>query len=338
MAELGALAGVSAATVSRAIAGSPLVNAATRDRIIKLAQERGYVVNAAARSLRLKRTETISVAIPLAHESTQPLTDPFFVEMLGLLAEEITLRGYGLFLQKILPPMTDWLPHLIAAGRADGIIVIGQSTEHAALAAVARTYRPIVVWGGEDAGQSYCTVGSDNRAGARTAVEHLVATGRKHIVFLGDTDTPEIGLRYAGYRSALAAAKLTPQHVIPAHLTAEGAFEAVRELAAGAARFDAVFAATDVIALSAIRALTDAGLSVPRDVAVVGFDGIAMAAHSNPPLTTVRQDFRRGAQLLVDLVFRRLAGEDTASVVLPTELIVRESSAARQSRASAARS
>jgi DNA-binding LacI/PurR family transcriptional regulator len=327
MAELGALAGVSAATVSRAIAGSPLVNAKTREQILKLAQERGYVVNAAARSLRLKRTETISVVIPLGHETSQPLTDPFFVEMLGRLAEEITFRGYGMFLTKVLPPMTDWLPRLIAAGRADGIIVIGQSTEHAALAAAATTYRPLVVWGAEVPGHGYCTVGSDNAAGAAAAVAHLVQTGRRRILFLGDPAIPEIGRRYEGYRRALEAAGLAPQHEVPAHLTAEAAYQTVRELAAGSTRFDAIFAASDVIAISAIRALTDAGRAVPRDVAVVGFDGIAMAAHTNPPLTTVRQDLTRGAKALVDLVFRRIAGEDTASVVLPTELVVRGSSA-----------
>jgi DNA-binding LacI/PurR family transcriptional regulator len=328
MAELGALVGVSAATVSRAIAGSPLVNAKTREQILSLARERGYVVNAAARSLRLKRTETISVVIPLGHESSQPLTDPFFVEMLGRLAEEITLRGYGMFLTKVLPPMADWLPRLIAAGRADGVIVIGQSTEHATLNEAAKTYRPLVVWGTEVAGQKYCTVGSDNRAGAADAVTHLVQSGRKRILFLGDPKIPEIGQRYAGYRSALKAAKLTPQHEVPAHLTAEAAYRTVHDLAVGSAKFDAIFAASDVIAISAIRALADAGRAVPHDVAVVGFDDIALAAHANPPLTTVRQDLAQGAKLLVDLVFRRIAGEETASVVLPAELVVRESSAA----------
>jgi len=327
MAELGALVGVSAATVSRAIAGSPLVNAKTREQILRLAHNRGYVVNAAARSLRLKRTETISVVIPLGHESSQPLTDPFFVEMLGRLAEEITLRGYGMFLQKVLPPMADWLPRLIGTGRADGVIVIGQSTEHATLNTAAKTYRPLVVWGADVPGQGYCTVGSDNRAGAAAAVSHLLQTGRKRILFLGDPKIPEIGQRYAGYLSALKAGGHAAQHEVPAHLTADAAYQTVHELAAGSARFDAIFAASDVIAISAIRALADAGRSVPHDVAVVGFDDIAMAAHTNPPLSTVRQDLEQGAKLLVDLVFRRLAGEKTASVVLPTKLIVRESSA-----------
>lgn len=325
MADIAKLAGVSASTVSRALAGSPLVAKKQRDAIVRLAQEHGYVVNATARNLRLQRTETLSVVIPLGHEANQPLTDPFFAEMLGHLADEITQRGYGMFVQKVLPPMDDWLPRLIASGRSDGIIVIGQSTEHAALEAAAATYRPLVVWGGHIGHQTYCTVGTDNIGGALAAVEHLLSIGRKRIVFLGDPTGPEIELRYQGYRRGLERAGLEPQHVVPAHLTADAAFETMKALIGTRRRFDGVFAASDVIAISAIRAITSAGMRVPQDVAVVGFDDVAFAKHTNPPLTTIRQDLERGARLLVDLTFRRMAGEDTPSVTMPAELVVRES-------------
>lgn len=327
MADIAALARVSASTVSRALAGSPLVPKKKRDRIVNIARARGYVVNSAARTLRLKRTETISVVIPLGHEGSQPLTDPFFVEMLGHLADEITHRGYGVLLQKILPPMNNWLARLVAANRSDGIIVLGQSTEHRAIEAAAAHFRPLVVWGGRTHQQSYCTVGSDNVAGAAAAVNHLIRLGRRRIVFFGDATAPEIGLRYAGYRQALVRAKagLKTQRVVPAHLTTDAAYEAMRSFIASRTPFDAVFAATDVIAISAMRAMTAAGLSVPHDIAVVGFDDIALAAHASPPLTTVRQDIQRGAKTIVDLVFRLIAGEDVPSATMPAELIVRES-------------
>ena len=90
-------------------------------------------------------------------------------------------------------------------------------------------------------------------------------------------------------------------------------------------RFDALFAATDIIAISAVRALAASGLAIPDDVAVVGFDGIEMGAHVHPTLTTVRQDLNRGARLLVDLLLRRIAGEAVESVTMPGELVVRES-------------
>ena len=327
MSDIARLAGVSASTVSRALAGSELVAKKKREEIVRLARERGYVINSAARNLRLQRTEAISVVIPLGHETGQPLSDPFFVEMLGHLADEITQRGFGVLLQKIVPPMADWLPRLIASRRSDGIIVIGQSTEHAALEAAALSYHPLVVWGGHAAAQSYCTVGTDNLGGARIAVEHLIRLGRRRIVFFGDPVTPEIKLRSEGYRLALKQAKgnLDAQLIVPTHLTPDAAYEAMRAFIDTKAPFDAVFAGSDLVAISAMRAIIAAGLRVPDDIAVVGFDDISLAAHTNPTLTTMRQDIKRGAEILVDLVFRRIAGEDTPSATMPAELIVRES-------------
>jgi len=228
--------------------------------------------------------------------------------------------------------MTNWLQLLIDSHRADGIIVIGQSTEHAAIEAAAKSYRPLVVWGGHLHNQSYCTVGSDNVGGARAAVEHLIQSGRKRIVFMGDSKIPEMRLRHDGYRLALQqnARGSAEDLQVPSHMTADAAYEAMRAFIREGAKFDAVFAATDVIAISAIRAIIACGLTVPRDVAVVGFDDLEMAAYSNPPLTSVRQDLQHGAKVLVDLVLRRIAGEDTPSATMPAELIVRESSAARR--------
>jgi DNA-binding LacI/PurR family transcriptional regulator len=190
----------------------------------------------------------------------------------------------------------------------------------------------LVVWGGHLPNQSYCTVGSDNVGGARAAVEHLIQSGRKRIVFMGDSKIPEMRLRHEGYQLALAksARGSAKDLVVPSHLTADTAYEAMRAYIREGAQFDAVFASTDVIAISAIRAIIASGLSVPKDVAVVGFDDIAMAAYSNPPLTTVRQDLRHGAKVLVDLLLRRIDGENTPSATMPAELIVRDSSVARR--------
>jgi len=329
MSDIARLAGVHASTVSRALTGSPLVEQSLRERILLLAQEHGYVVNATARNLRLQRTQTISVAIPMQHELGQTLTDPFFSGMLGYLADEITQRGYGLYLQRIVPPMDNWLARLIGAQRADGIIVIGQSTEHARLEEAARTYQPLVVWGGHFDNQKYCTVGTDNVAGARMAVDHLLASGRRRILFLGDPAIPEISMRHDGYLEALKRAPhgTTTDRIVPAHMTPDAAYESMRAYIRTGAKFDAVFAATDIIAISAMRALAASGLSVPNDVAVAGFDDIPMAAHVHPSLTTVRQDLQRGAHTLVDLLFRRIEGEDTPSATMPAELILRESTA-----------
>ena len=330
MADIARLAGVHVSTVSRALSGSSLIEPRMREKILKIAAKQGYVVNATARNLRTSRTQTLSVVIPLAHESGQALTDPFFTDMLSHLADEITQRGYGMHLEKILPPMAGWLPALIRSRRADGIIVIGQSTEHAAIEEAARTFAPIVVWGGQIEKAGYCVVGTDNAGGARLATEHLLAAGRRRIVFVGDPSIPEIRLRREGYEHALGKGRRggAQARVLTAHMTPEAAYESMRSFIKRGERFDAVFAATDVIAISAMRAIAASGLAIPADVAVVGFDDIAMAAHVHPSLTTVRQDVSRGSKLLVDLVLRRLAGEDTPSVTMPAELVVRESSGA----------
>jgi DNA-binding LacI/PurR family transcriptional regulator len=328
MADIARLAGVHVSTVSRALAGSPLVERRMRQAIVEIAGKHGYVVNRAASNLRTSRTQALSVVIPLAHERDQALTDPFFADMLSRLADEITRRGYGMYLEKILPPMRNWLPRLIGSRRSDGIIVIGQSTEHEALERAAAAFAPLVVWGGHLAKQSYCVVGTDNVGGARLAAEHLLAAGRRRIVFVGDPSIPEIRLRCDGYEAALrhAPRAVHGPHVIKARMTPEAAHGAMRRFIASGAKFDAVLAATDIIAISSMRAIAASGLSIPDDVAVVGFDDIAMAAHVHPSLTTVRQDLDRGAAKLVDLVLRRAAGESTQSVVLQGKLVVRESS------------
>lgn len=331
MTDIARLAGVHVSTVSRALAGSPLVEAGKRQRIVQLAREHGYVVNPVARNLRLKRTQMVSVVIPLQHEASQPLTDPFFVAMLGHLAEAITQRGYGMDLRKVVLSGPEWLAELIASGRSDGIVVIGQSTEHDTLQRVAGSYLPLVVWGGQMPRQKYCTVGSDNPGGAHAAVRHLLRTRRRRIVFLGDPTGPELRQRYEGYQRALQEAPpgtAAPAQLVPAHLTPDAAYQAMCERIRAGERFDALFAATDVIAISAMRALANEGLSVPADVAVVGFDDIPIAAHTTPSLTTVRQDVEKGASTLVDLLFRRIEGEETDSVTMPAELIVRESAPA----------
>ena len=330
MADIARLAGVHVSTVSRALADSSLVEPRLREKIIAIAAKHGYTVNRVASNLRTSRTQTLSVVIPLAHERSQALTDPFFTDMLAHLADEITRRGYGMHVEKVLPPMGNWLSKLIASRRSDGIIVVGQSTQGAELERAAATYAPLVVWGAHVDKHRYCVVGTDNTSGARMATEHLLASGRRRIVFVGDPSIPEIRLRCAGYKLALEHARrgASPPRVVKAHMTPEAAHAAMRRFMGSGAKVDAVFAATDVIAISSMRAIAGAGLAVPRDVAIVGFDDIAIAAHMHPSLTTVRQDVARGARTLVDLLLRRIAGEETRSVVLRPELKVRESSGA----------
>jgi DNA-binding LacI/PurR family transcriptional regulator len=326
--DLAVLAGVSAGTVSRALAGSALVNATTRERIRALADEFAFTPNVMARNLRIRRTGAIGVLIPLGHETGQHISDPFFITMLGLLADALTEQDYELVLSRVIPTDAHWLDRFVDSGRVDGLIVIGQSDQAMLLDAVARRFRPLVVWGGYAQGQIHCSVGSDNRKGGDMATTHLIERGCKRIAFFGDPTAREINQRLEGCRAAMARAGLSDQlSVLPAHLVAESAHpDIARFLGSVSERPQGIVAASDVIAMSTLRALSEYGLAVPGDVRVIGYDGLAIGEQTVPRLSTISQDLTKGAHHLIDMLLRRIGGEDTASVVMEPELVVRMSS------------
>ncbi len=324
--ELADLAGVSTGTVSRALAGSELISQKTRERIQALAREHGFRPNILARNLRIQRTNTIGVLIPLGHEKRQQLTDPFFITMLGLLADKLTERGYDLLLSRVIPTDSAWIERFANSGRMDGLIVVGQSDQAATLDAMAAHYRPMVVWGGHSEGQLHCTVGSDNRKGGDMAASYLIAQGCRRIAFLGDPRALEIGQRLAGVRDAMARAGLGTPDQANIHLVPDIAYPAIVDYLASTSPLpDGIVAASDLIALAAMRALAAAGLSVPGDVRVIGYDGLPIGEHVTPQLTTISQDLASGAEHLVDLLMRRIAGEDTPAVVMDPQLVARAS-------------
>jgi len=325
LAELAELAGVSVATVSRALAGNTVIAEATRIRIVALASEHDFHLNQAARNLRLKRTGAIGVVLPLGHEAEQHLSDPFFMSLLGPLADAIADRGHDLLLSRVIPKDDRWLDAIVDAGRVDGVIVIGQSNQIDAIERVAQRYRPIVVWGATLPGRKQITVGSDNVAGGRIAAEHLLAHGRTRLAFFGNIDVPEFAARYAGFQQGLAAAGSDHATLLPVHLTSESSYAAIENYLAGHPSPDGIVAASDVIAMSALRALAGRGLRVPQDVSVIGYDDVQIAMHTNPPLSTVRQDVAHGAVIMVDLLFRRMEGAEVQSVAMTPELILRTS-------------
>jgi DNA-binding LacI/PurR family transcriptional regulator len=325
LAELAQLAGVSVATVSRALAGNPVIAEATRTRIAALAREHGFRLNQAARNLRLKRTGAIGVVLPLGHEAEQHLSDPFFMSLLGPLADAIADRGHDLLLTRVIPQDDEWLDDIVDAGRVDGVIVIGQSNQMETIDRVAARYRPMIVWGADRQGSAQITVGSDNVAGGRMAAEHLLAQGRKRLAFFGNTEVPEFAARYAGFSQALQAAGREAATLLPVHLTGEASYNAIEDYLAGHPSPDGIVAASDVIAMSALRALAAHGKRVPQDVGVVGYDDVLIAMYTTPSLTTIRQDVATGARAMVDLLFRRIEGEDVGPVVMRPELILRDS-------------
>lgn len=326
--ELAKLAGVSAGTVSRALAGSELISTKTRENIQKIAREHQFRPNIMARNLRIKKAGAIGVLIPLGHETGQHISDPFFMSLLGHLADALTERGHDLLLSRVIPANPDWLINIVDSGRVDGAILIGQSDQSDIIDRVAERYLPLVAWGANTPHQVHCSVGTDNQKGGKIAAQHLIDRGAKHFAFFGDPIAPEIAQRLDGTRQALWEAGLHDAlEILPAHLTAQTAHpEISRWLDTIGTVPDGIIAASDVIAFSALRALSEKGYSVPGDIRVIGYDDLPIANQSMPPLTTVRQDLIAGAAHLVDLLFRRIGGENTPSVVLEPQLIVRGSS------------
>lgn len=327
LSDLAAKAGVSVSTVSRALADNKLISEKTRRKIQQLAQEHGFSVNPLASSLRSKQSKTISVIIALVHERQQPLYDPFWMTMLAYLADALTDQGYEMLLSKISVHQEGWIERVRNAQRPGGMILIGQSREHAAIEKAALAGCPVVVWGAKLDQQSYPTVGSDNFGGGRLAGRHLLELGNRRIAFLGDISLPEVAQRYDGLCSALREHGLLPDPdlVIVSGFHPAHAFEVASALIADGPQFDAVMAASDVIAISAIRALNAAGRRVPEDVAVVGFDDIQMAEFNNPPLTTIRQDIAEGAKLLVRQISEVIAGRPVESIEMLPLLVERQS-------------
>ncbi|WP_236549183.1 LacI family DNA-binding transcriptional regulator [Novosphingobium sp. TCA1] len=325
LADLARLAGVSAGTVSRALAGKALVNAETRDRIQALARHHGFKPNQMASKLRTGRTGVIGVVIPLGHEKRQTISDPFFLTLLGHLADELTESGYDLMLSRAIPDGTaDWLERITSSGMVDGIIVIGQSDQFHVIERVAQSYRPMVAWGHYRSGQAHCAVGTDNELGGRIAVEHLVASGARNIAFLGQTGGIEIATRYRGAAMAAEAANATFVH-LPVELADAAMGPQIAQALAGTdLPIDGIVAASDLIAMSALRVLHEMGRAVPGEVRIVGFDDLPLAAQTTPPLTTIRQEIAEGARALVERLRTRIEGRPTQSLVMPPRLVVRQ--------------
>ncbi len=325
MDDIARLAGVSASTVSRALSDSPLVAEKTKARIRAIAERFEYQVDTRARSLRLRRTGTVAVIFPLKTE--QPLSDPFFMELLGAIADALTERRYQMLLARVAS-VVDMAGHAaIGSGFADGTILIGQSTDHSAIDHLSRRGAPMIVWGHRLAGQHYASVGSDNMAGGYAAGTHLLQCGYRRLAFIGDPELPEIGARLAGFRRALDVAGENSDRIIvrPTPFVGQIGQAVARQLLQENAAVDAVFAASDLLAISAISAAQSLGRRVPEDLGVVGFDDIQLASYHHPSLTTVRQDIRHGGTMLVEKLLTKLDGEEIESSILPVELVVRES-------------
>ncbi|MDE1146896.1 MAG: LacI family DNA-binding transcriptional regulator [Azospirillaceae bacterium] len=324
MADLAERAQVSVITVSRALRDSPSVREDTRRRIQDLAREMGYRFNATARNLRLQRSHTIAVVVDMKPSPERPMSGPFPLDLLGGICQELTTAGYNVLLTTGQGHPAD------AVQAADGAILLGQGADDTAVHQLAPSGVPLVVWGaprsGPGPGADPVFVGSDNHQGGALAAARFIATGRRRLVFLGDTRHRENAERLHGFTETLAASGAALVALVPCDFTFNAGVAAVQGLLADTpGGFDGVFACSDAMALGAVRALTEARLSVPGDVSVIGYDDTPMAAFHTPALTSVHQNWTDGGVRLAQSVLALINGDRPDSVILPTRLVVRES-------------
>ncbi|WFC41688.1 LacI family DNA-binding transcriptional regulator [Pseudoxanthomonas sp. SE1] len=317
MADLAKVAGVSAITVSRALRDSPLVNTETRERVRQIAKQYGYAFNVSARNLKLRRSMTVAVVVEMKPTVERQMSGPYPLDLLGGITQELTTTGYSVLLTSL---QGGALPNVQAA---DGVILLGQGAHEDAMHTVQRWGRPMVVWGAVSRHESQVVVGSDNRRGGALAAERFIALGRRRPAFLGDPAHGEFAERLEGFIATLAEHGITPLTPTVASFTVGAGAEAVHALLDTHAQVDALFAASDLLAIGAIRALIERGRRVPEDVSVIGYDDTPLGATYVPPLTSVHQNFIDAGVLLARKVRALIEGEAAGSETLPTHLVVR---------------
>ena len=328
--DVARLAGVSRSTVSRVINDHPSVRMETREKVWQAVRESGYRPHAVARSLVTRRTHIIGMVIP--ESVTDMFADPFFPLLLRGATETCNAHHYQLMLSLLNDParQEEMYQRVVRNGYIDGVVVASASLNDSIFSRLLHDRFPFVTVG-QHPDEHVHYVDIDNVAGARMAVEHLIRLGHRRIgTITGRLDMTAGQDRLKGYRQALEA------HRIPVdeELIIEGDFtEGSGEI--GARRLlpaspTAIFSGSDAMAIGALKVLRHAGYQVPQDIALVGFDDVPIASTIEPALTTVRQPIEHLGSMAVEVLVGLLQGapeeqRTTHKIILPTELIVRES-------------
>jgi LacI family transcriptional regulator len=325
--DIGRMAGVSRSTVSRVVNGESNVRPEVRERVEAVIRETGYSPNAAARSLVSNRTGVIGLVIPSRVHSL--FEDPYFARLiqgisLGSNQAGVTL---SLFVAQTEDDERELYPRVVESGFLDGVIITATRMGDPLVARMVSRRIPLVMVGRPDLAEvSYVDV--DNCDGGRQAARHLVAIGASRIGMIGAPTNTTAGTdRLHGFAAGLRedGRELAPELLVEGDFSEPSGYEAMHAIVERGA--DAVFVASDTMALGALRAARDLGVDVPGDVAVVGFDGFGGSQSSLPPLTTIEQPVSdtavRAVELLLDLVSG--AQSSPTSIVLPVKLVERDS-------------
>ncbi len=325
--EIAELSGVSRSTVSRVINDDPHVSDKTREKVMAVVHRLNYQPNVAARSLAAGRTRVLGLVIPTGVSTL--FTDPYFSILIQGVSSSCNANDHSVMLWLAEPEYERrTIRQVLYNGLIDGVIVSSMLVDDPIVEALVESNLPFVLVGRHPTEDSASYVDADNRSGAREIVNHLLRLGYQRVATIcGPQNTIAGKDRLTGYVAALQArgVPVDPALVVEGDFTEDGGALAAQRLLAK--KPDAIFVASDTMAVGAMRALRNAGLQVPEDVAIVGFDDVPFAARANPPLTTIRQPIQRmgflAVETLLDLIEHPESGPH--HVILPTQLVIRES-------------
>jgi LacI family transcriptional regulator len=326
--DIARMSGVSRSTVSRVINDDPNVKERTRQKVLEIIQRINFQPNLAARGLAAGRTQVLGLVIPTG--VTAIFSDPYFPLVIQGVSSACNALGYSVMLWLAEPEYErKTISHILYSSLIDGVIVLSMVMDDPIIERLSESKRPFLTVGRHPTNEKINYVDVDNRAGAYQGVSYLLRTGRRRAAIINGPLNMIAGQdRFQGYRDALHDRGLPfmPELVAEGEFTDISGYLAMQRLLPQ--RPDAVFVASDAMALGCMRALQEADLRIPEEVAVVGFDDIPAAATSKPPLTTVRQPIQRtgsvAAEMLIDLIEHPDA--QPRRTVLPTELVIRSSS------------
>ncbi|MFD9302497.1 LacI family DNA-binding transcriptional regulator [Streptomyces sp. NPDC060048] len=323
--EVAARAGVSRTAASRVINNAPHVSRAKREAVQRAVRELDFVPNPSAQALATRRVG----AVVLAVSSDEPglFADPFFAEVVVGVSAALEQTELELILLLANTPRgRERFERLLRSRRADGVMLMALRGDDPLGRLGEEVDLPVVFGGLPLIGEPTWYVDADNRGGARLAAEHFARTGRRRPVMItGQVDARAAVAREQGFTEGLTLSGLPLLGVEPGQFTEEGGAEAMERLLRAHPDPDAVFAASDAMAIGALRTLRERGLRVPEDVAVIGFNDLASARHTSPPLTTVHQPVRALGQEMARMLVSVIEGHRPSPLILPTRLTVRES-------------
>lgn len=333
--EVADVARVSRATASRVVNGDRRVGTEARTAVEDAVRRLGYRPNLAARRLVTRRSDSVAVVIP--EPSAQVFGDPFFPRLLRGISDALAAEAMQLVLLMPQGPADEErAERYLTAGHGDGVLLVSLHDRDPLPAALRRHRVPMVIAGRpQEPGTTFVDV--DNRAGARSAVRHLAEFGRRRIATIAGPQDMAPGFdRLAGWTDAVASARLDPdrRRIEVADFSMDGGRIAMERLLERDPSIDAVFVASDLMAVGALAALREAGRDVPADVAVVGFDDAPIASTTDPQLTSVRQPIEEMGREMVRLVLSEIRdpGGPARRVILETRLVVRASTSAAHGR------